>query len=261
MQIVYYDIASYREIQLQQSDIPRFLDFDYQYDQPVTDDMIDVDGEYMKFWIQDVKDLKAGLYDSTSPLYPFTHFTKLPYMYSELLNDGCYKFPVFYRPTGESINGSSRMLILTQYFPQLTWDAVRYKFNNQTSETLTPLVDSILLNKYWTTHTNDYTKVRALLEIERDSNSEIYYSLSDINFVNHPPFVFGKDWTVGTDYVESYDYTAMIDKLSRTQDLWNKIYKVIKEYPINSIEDYKKLLDIVVLDNLEFINKWQRDFL
>jgi hypothetical protein len=263
MQIAYYDIASYREVSLDPQSPPRFLDFDYNYNLDVTEEMQGINSSYIQTWVEDVNEVKAGLYDQYHALYPFTHFTKLAYMYVELLNNGHYKFPILYSPHGHAINGGSRMLVQTQFFPHLQWDAVRYKFNDHTTHTLDPLVNAILKNKYWQNNNNNATRVRALLEKESPSaeSTDYYYSLSDIEFTQRPLFVFGKDWTAGTDYLENFDYSTMVEKISQTTKLWDKIRYIIKKYPTKTLTDYKDLLDIVVLDNVDFVKKWHSDFL
>lgn len=266
MHIAYYDNDGFREI-APPTDVPRFLDFEYQYDLDITQDMQGLDSSYMQTWIRDVNDVKAGRYDYPEIGYPFTHFTKLVYMYAELLADQHYKYPIFFSPHGHATNGGSRMLIQTQYFPELKWDAVKFKFNNSPSNTITPLVESILKNRYWTKTNNEFRmfedRIRVLLEKERTQPKaeEYFYSMCDICFTQQPLFIFGKDWSVGADYVESFDYSVMVDKINRTMKLWENIRSVIKTHPTDSKQDYKTLLDRVVLDNINFVRQWQEDFL
>lgn len=265
MHIAYYDTDGYREIPVPPSDSPKFLDFEYEYDLTVTEDMQGLDSSYMQSWIRDVNEVKAGLYDYPDQARPFTHFTKLAYMYVELSIHQHYKYPIFYSPKGHAINGGSRMLIQSQYFPELKWDAVRFKFNDNLKNTLDPLIDAILKNKYWSKLENSLSepRVRALLEQEKihATTNEYFYSLSDICFTQQPLFIFGKDWSVGADYVESYDYSIIVEKISRTQKLWEDIRCLIKSYPLHVTEDYKALLDVVVLNNVDFVKQWHEDFL
>lgn len=264
--IAYYDNDGFREI-APPIDIPRFLDFEYQYDLDVTEDMQGLNSTYMESWIRDVNDVKVGRYDYPEIGYPFTHFTKLVYMYVELLADQHYKYPIFFSPHGHAINGGSRMLIQTQYFSHLKWDAVRFKFNDRASNTIDPLVKAILKNRYWTNAGGQYpefeNRIRVLLEKEKiqPDADEYFYSMCDICFTRQPLFIFGKDWSVGADYVESFDYSRMVDKITRTTKLWENIRSVIKTHPIDTKQDYKTLLDKVVFDNVDFVRQWQEDFL
>lgn len=263
MQIVYYDTDSYREVVPPQHDTFKFLDFEYQYDLSVTEDMQGITSQHMAAWAKDVNELKQGKYDRVCAAWPYTHFTKLAYMYVELSEDKHYKYPIFYSPHGHAINGGSRMLVQSQYFPHLKWDAVRYNFENAKSNTIQPIVDAILKNSYWKNTDNISTRVRALLWEEKQftDSTEHFYSLADISFTQHPPFVFGKDWHYGADFLEAFDYSILYEKISRTQILWNNIKDTINRYPANTPEDYKDLLDLVVLGNVDFVKKWREDFL
>jgi hypothetical protein len=266
MQINYYHKKQYLEIP---PNTAKFLDFDYLYDQPVSTDMTSDNSVYLNTWIEDVTDVKQGKYDNTNPQRrPFTHFTKLPYMFVELSEDRCYKFPMLCATSGSlQIETGSRMLILTQYFPQLTWDTVRFKVNNNVSQDINPLVDAILQNNYWKNHKNKFNVARALLHIETApgltcNHNELFYSVCQIDFTNHTPWVFGKDWTTGVDYLEYYNnYSVITEKISRTIRLWDSMREIIKNYPTNSVNDYKRLLDIIVFDNIDFVKKWREDFL
>lgn len=263
MQTIYYDPVTEKQVSIPQ-DKPRFLDFDAEYGLAVTDEMSGLNSSYLQTWIDDVNDLKAGFYDDPPSLkYPFTHFTKLPYLYVELADTQHFKYPVIYSPRGHAINGGSRMLIQTQFFPKLQWDAIKFKFGGNPSYNLDLVVESILKNKYWQKNINSAPTVRALLEYEYVASDpeDFYYSLNDIGFIHPPVFAFAKDWMFSIDFIESVDYSILLEKISRTKKLWDNMRNTIKQYQTLTNQDYRDLLDIIVLDNVDFVKKWHSDFL
>jgi hypothetical protein len=252
MQINYFHQRNSLEIH---SDSPKFLDFDYLKDQIITTNLIN---ETFSTWINDVNDVKLGKYDTIQKAYSFTHFTKLAYMYVELMKDQKYKYPFLAGPSAE-ISGA-RMLVLCQYFPHLTWDKVQFKVNDNTSDNIDLLIESVLNNGYWKNRIKTFNLVRAAVKIEK-LNDKIFYSVNEIDFVNQIPWIFSKDWTTGSDYLENYNYSQLSEKISRTMQLWNNMREIIKQYPTHTEDDYKRLLDIIVLDNIEFVKNWQKDFI
>lgn len=251
MQIHHYHQRRYVELT---PNSPKFLDFDYLRDQFITPE---IENEVYKVWIDDVTDVKQGKYDVISQGYNFTHFTKLPYMYVELATDKKYMYPFLSGLT--KLSRGSRMLIITQYFPNLAWDLVQYKASDSTTSNLNRLIDTVSKNGYWKNKIKDFNSVRLGLTTE-SVNNEIFYIANEIDFLNVTPWIFSTSWASGNGYLPAYDYSDITEKISRTEKLWTNIRKTVKQYPTNTLDDYKKLLDIIVLDNVDFVKKWREDF-
>lgn len=250
---------------------PRFLHFTYYYNQEVSTEDQQFDSAWFKLWINDVNDVRNGSYDKLEVTNPFTHFTKLPYLYYELLHNDYYKYPIIYSPWKEIASGGSRMLILSQFFPNKTYDAVRWNIGKNITYDIDNLVDAILKNSYWQQQLKYVSQdfdIRALVDTETfDVNyvqgpkpDPYFYWINHVEFINPSPYVFSKDWRQSTDYVETYDYRPIVDKIERTYQLWDNMKSVIKQHNIDTVEDYKTLLDRLVFENLDFVKKWHIDF-
>lgn len=268
--IKYYNQKNYREMDWV-FEPPRFLHFTYYYNQELPESEQGLESSWFKMWIDDVNDLRAGLYDRLDLSNPFTHFTKLPYMYYELFHNDCYKYPIFYSPWKQPASGGSRMLVLSQYFPNKPYDMVKWNIGKRVTNTLDDLVDSILKNSYWQNHMqymSKFDEVRVLIETETfDVNyvqgphpDPYFYWANQIEFTNPAPYVFSKDWTNSVDHVESYDYRKIVDKIQRTYELWENIKILVKDAAVEQPQDYKDLLDKIVFENLDFVKNWYLDF-
>ena len=267
MEISYFDVNTFKPMRWAPDAPPRFLNYHYKYNLDVRPDDLGLQSQFFKVFIRDVAEVKRGEYDDPRNCV-FTHFTKLPHLYVELEEETTYKFPMIFDPHNNPLNGNSRMLVLTQYWPDRKYDEIRYNLNRIVHSNIDNLIEDIKRNTYWSKSPRTYTDVRVMVMTEhldpsfiQDSNPRSdFYWISRIDFTNPTPFVFGRDWFKEEGFLEAYDYRPYVERINLTMDLWEKMKETIKKWPISTLEDYKDLLDALVLGNLDFARNWRREF-
>jgi hypothetical protein len=171
--------------------------------------------------------------------YPRTCYLKLAYLYRDLKKDGKFIFPTFmksiYTKNGdikiEQISAFGKILIQSQYFPKLRMDFFISKRNAQktgNTDTIKNFFD-IFVSKA----NRDCSKAEFIVTLDKytDINSEyyVYNIFEDTNNYN------------------------FYDDILQTEDLWKFMYYEIINAKLNSLQDYRILLDKIVLEGQKFI--------
>lgn len=167
---------------------------------------------------------------SILPLDDFnrTFLTKLPYLYFDLEKNGKYMFPIFMKSIYDQnkknrtvqVGGFGKILISSRYFSTKKIDIFISNRNNSINEI------------------ENFCKT-----FNRDSNLQVFLEKYEDDF---------NDYYV--DCIETVgEETNFFDKTIECLDLWKYIFNIIIDSKLNSLNDYKNLLDAIVLGGQEFI--------
>jgi hypothetical protein len=170
--------------------------------------------------------------------YPRTCYLKLPYLYRDLKRDGMFIFPTFMRTVYskdgnfkvEQVSGFGKVLIQSEYFPELGMNFFISKRQNQKTKdnTIEKFFDKFISKKRKDFFDKEFI---VMLDKNSDINSEYYvYNIID-------------------DDGNSNFYDHVLKK----QDLWKFMYYEIINAKLNSLQDYRILLDKIVLEGQKFI--------
>lgn len=206
--------------------------------------------EYMKFtMVSDSNKTKKistswGFHNSDleSPTYikhPRTVYLKLPYLYRDIKRDGNLQFPIFIKSVYNTKNkiklvqvgSNGKIVTLSRYFPDKKVDLFISKRKNQ------KLISSKI-------NTMDLFFDRWGKKINPENDIELIV-------------ILGKYFNTDTDTDSDYFVYEMnihkneknfYDKILENEEIWKYIYNTIINFELNNINDYKKLLDAIVLD-------------
>jgi hypothetical protein len=171
--------------------------------------------------------------------YPRTCYLKLVYLYRDLKRDGKFIFPTFMKsiytkrgdPKIEQVSAFGKTLIQSQYFPELGMDFFISKRKNQKTDdtnVIKKFLDDIVLKR---NKNFSETEFIVMLDKYSDINSEYYVC----------------------NIIEDEDNSNFYDDILETEDLWKFIYHKIVNFKLNCLQDYKSLLDEIVLGSQEFL--------
>lgn len=185
---------------------------------------------------------------SITPAYiqrPKTAYLKLPQLYRDLKKDNRYFFPTFLKSVYwknknigiEQIAGFGKVLINATYFPDIKMDF----FLNVRETEIVQKANQIL---------NINTIDLFFDHLEKNSSEDF----SNKKFI----VMFDKYLDINSDYyvsnvLEDTNDRNFYDELLEKEELWKYIYHKIVNFELNCFDDYKNLLDAIVLGGQEFI--------
>lgn len=185
---------------------------------------------------------------SITPAYiqrPRTAYLKLPQLYRDLKKDNRYFFPTFlksvYRKNKnikiEQIAGFGKVLINATYFPDIKMDF----FLNTREKQIIQKGNKIL---------NINTIDSFFGHLEKTSSEELSNKKFIVMFDNYSDI--NSDYYVA-NILEDTNDRNFYDELLEKEELWKYIYHKIVNFELNSFNDYKLLLDEIVLGSQEFL--------
>ena len=171
--------------------------------------------------------------------YPRTCYLKLAYLYRDLKRDGKFIFPTFmksiYTKRGdlkiEQVSAFGKTLIQSQYFLELGMDFFISKRKNQKTD------DTNTIRNFFDTFVS-----------KRGGNSfksEFIVMLDKYSDINSEYYVY--------NIVEDNGNSNFYDDILETEDLWKFIYHKIANSKLNCFNDYKLLLNEIVLGGQKFL--------
>lgn len=171
--------------------------------------------------------------------YPRSCYLKLVYLYRDLKRDGKFMFPIFmrtiYTKSGdlklEQVSAFGKTLIRSRYFSEFGMDFFISKRKNQKTtdtNTMKKFFDDFLSNK-----DRNFSETGFIVTLDKysDINSEYYV------------------YNITKDDGRSNFYDDVLEK----EDLWKFMYYRIVNSKLNCFQDYKSLLDEIVLGSQEFL--------
>ena len=156
-----------------------------------------------------------------------TFLTKLPYLYGDLKKDGKYIFPIFMKSIYDKngrvkivrTGGNGKILILDRYFSNKKIDIFISNRNTDTNEI------------------ENFCKI-----FNEDSHLQVFLE----KYLDNDEY-----------YVECIEIVSQknnfFDRTLESLELWKYIFNTIVDSKLNSLNDYKNLLDEIVLDGQKFL--------
>ena len=168
-------------------------------------------------------------------------FTKLPFLYVDVEDDGMFQYPYFYSPLRESGRltccGHGRSLINFRYFPDMTSDVIDQHpdWGIGGFEVIEEVVDFVSHNKYWKDKNPEVCSVGLL---EHDG----------VWYMNHIDFV-------SEDYIKNHANLrpAYFIEMTCKLDLWKMQRDCILN--ANGKVNVKDILDSLVLPYLDYVRQ------
>lgn len=165
-------------------------------------------------------------------------FTKLPFLYVDLENDGMFQYPYMYSPSRESsrllCSGHGRSLIHFRYFPDMTNDVIDQHpdWGIGGFEVIEEVVDFVSHNKYWKDKNPEVCSVSLV------KHDDIWY-MNNIDFIS-------EDYANNHANFRPRYFVEMTCKL----DLW----EMQRDYILNVTGkvNVKEMLDKLVLSHLDY---------
>jgi hypothetical protein len=165
-------------------------------------------------------------------------FTKLPFLYVDLENDGMFQYPYMYSPSRESsrllCSGHGRSLIHFRYFPDMTNDVIDQHpdWGIGGFEVIEEVVHFVSHNKYWKDKNPEVCSVSLV------KHDDIWY-MNNIDFIS-------EDYANNHANFRPRYFVEMTCKL----DLW----EMQRDYILNVTGkvNVKEMLDKLVLSHLDY---------
>lgn len=171
--------------------------------------------------------------------YPRTCYLKLAYLYRDLKRDGKFTFPTFmrsvYTKSGdlkiEQVSAFGKTLIQSEYFPELGMDFFISKRKNQKTDDVNTIKN--FFDTFVSKRNGNFSKTEFIVMLDKysDINSDYYV------------------YNIIEDTGDSNFYDDILEK----EDVWKFIYHKIVNFKLNCFQDYKSLLDEIVLGSQEFL--------
>jgi hypothetical protein len=259
--IKYFDDVTGERLFFSKTNPLKVMNFEYRRNQKIVEDRFN---ESLKVFMSDVLDVKKTYVDSSyekeyvngvpyggppgifEPIY-FDIFTKLGYLYLDLIEHKSYMYPFIYTPhTLRSKNqlqagGHGRALIAYRYFPEFEFDISVHSsdYGVGSEEICHRFIDSVLENRYW----KDFDLSNKVIIMTIENFQDLYY-IKSIDITDE-------------DYFNNYKARipeSFIEK-SANIELWNSIKESIINFDVNNYNDLVVLLDQIIFDNLSLTKK------
>jgi hypothetical protein len=171
--------------------------------------------------------------------YPRTCYLKLAYLYRDLKRDGKFIFPTFmksiYTKRGdlkiEQVSAFGKTLIQSQYFQELGMDFFISKRKNQKTDDTNTIKN--FFDTFVSKRNGNFSKTEFIVMLDKYSD------------INYEYYVY--------NIVEDNGNSNFYDDILEKENLWKFIYHKIVNFKLNCLQDYKSLLDEIVLGSQEFL--------
>jgi hypothetical protein len=173
--------------------------------------------------------------------HPRTCYLKLPYLYRDLEKKSKYIFPTFmksvYTKSGdiklEQVAGFGKVLINSVYFPHIKSDLFVNKRKNQKLKKSKINTIELFLDTLMKNNNKDFSNTEFIVMLDKysDINSEYYV------------------YNIVKDNGNSNFYDDILEK----EDVWKFMYYKIVNSELNCFQDYKSLLNEIVLKSQNII--------
>ena len=161
---------------------------------------------------------------------------KLPYLYLDLEKENGFRFPII-QFGNHTMSGTGRLLVAQRHFPNIKIDVLEQHKSTEMGLSLTQLVEAVAGNWYWKDKSHEGLIMRISLK-----DRENY--ISDIE-IDHQRDIASR----------GYETSPLIKKYQLADEIWQKQRQLILDWSIETKDDYLKLFDALIFENLELARK------
>lgn len=194
-------------------------------------------------------DTSSDLHVIKKDILKRTYYLKLPYLYRDFKKNKKYDFPIFMKSflkknstslCAELFSGHGRVLIISNYFPN---DEINIFISKKTDYHLIKSTNINGLDEFFNN----------LVQISDKDYSQTTFEVLLMQYDESEYYVTGMEYYVN-NIIDGFDKKNFWDNIMQSQKLWEYIYYTIINFELNSLNDYKSLLDTIVLGGQELIS-------